>query len=182
MFGKLLKVALLTVLSYLLQTTAAVHISLWDVAPNIALALVSVVTIGLGRKYTFFMSLTIGYLREIMMPSLGYIDLLLYPVCAMLGALAFSDKSERKLEEERSTGKRALMPHAHIRTPLCAAVSVLVYEGVHLVYIYLDGVFIDSSHIFRGLVDVLYSTLLAGVLQFPIRWWLGVYRVKKARR
>ncbi|MCL1855784.1 MAG: hypothetical protein FWF86_08630 [Clostridia bacterium] len=182
MFGKLLKITLLTVIAYLLQVTVAFHISLWNVAPNIALAIVSIVSIGLGRKYTFFMSLTIGYLREIMMPALGYIELILYPVCAMLGALAFSDKSERKLEEERSSGKRTLMPHAHIRTPLCAATSVMVYEAVHLVYIYLDGVAIDSSHLFRALVDVLYTTLLAGLLQFPTRWWLKVYKVKKARR
>ena len=182
MFGKLLKVALLTVFAYLLQATVAFHISLWDVAPNIALALVSTVAIGLGRKYTFLMSLAIGYLLEIMIPSLGYIDLILYPVCAMLGALAFSDKSERKLEEERSTGKRTRMPHAHIRTPLCAAVSILVYEGVHLVYIYLDGVSLSSSHFIRALINVLYTMLLAGALQFPARWWLGVYKVKKARR
>ena len=173
--------ALLTLLTYLLQATVAIHISLWDVAPNIALALVSVVSIGLGRKYTFLMSLAVGYLLEIMMPMISYISLILYPVCAMLGALAFSDKSERKLEEERSTGKRASTLHAHIRTPLCAALSLLVYEGVHLVYIYLDGVTIGSDHLLRSLINVLYTTLLAGILQFPIRWWLGVYKVKKAR-
>ena len=52
------------------------------------------------------MSLSIGYLLEIMLPALDYINLILYPVCAMLGALVFSDKSERKLEEERAQGKR----------------------------------------------------------------------------
>ncbi|NLV58872.1 MAG: hypothetical protein GXY67_08875 [Clostridiales bacterium] len=181
MISKLAKVVALTLLAYLLQTTAAIHMSLWDVAPNLALVLVAVVTVGLGRKYTFFMSLTIGYLLEIMLPVLDYISLILYPVCAMLGALAFSDKSERRLEEERSTGKRSITLHAHIRTPLCAALSVTVFEAVNLFYISLNGVAINGGHIGRALIDVIYSTVLSGLLQFPLRWWLGVYKLKKAR-
>ncbi len=181
MFAKFLKITLLTLLAYLLQATAAIHMSIWDVAPNIALALVAIVSVCMGRKYTFFMSLSIGYLLEIMLPMLDFMNLILYPVCAMLGALAFSDKSERKLEEDRSTGKRALALHAHIRTLLCATLSVSVFEGVNLIYIYLSGVTIDGGHLLRALINVVYSTILASVLQFPIRWWLGVYKLKKAR-
>ena len=57
-----------------------------------------------------------GYLLEIMLPMLDYLALILYPVCCMLGALAFSDKSERRLEEERAAGRRARQlepPHPH---------------------------------------------------------------------
>ena len=180
MLLKLFKVTVFTLLAYLLQATAAIHLSLWDVAPNLALAMIAIASIGLGRKYTFFMSLTIGYLLEIMLPMLSYMNLVLYPVCAMLGALAFSDKSERRLEEERSTGKRGAMLHAHLRTPLCAMLSILIFEGVNLMYIYLNGVALNADHFLRALVDVLYTTLLAAVLQFPFRWWLGVYKVKKA--
>ena len=181
MIAKFLKVSALTLLAYLLQSTVAIHISLWDVAPNLALALVAVVTVGLGRKYTFFMALTIGYLLEIMVPVLDYISLILYPACAMLGALAFSDKSERRLEEERSTGKRGLTLPAHIRTPLCATLSVSVFEAVNLIYIYLNGVTIEGAHLLRALICIVYSALLSGLFQFPLRWWLGVYKVKKAR-
>ncbi len=181
MFSKLIKAVLLTLIAYLLQATVAIHISIADVAPNVALALVAVVSVCLGRKYAFFMSMAIGYLLEIMLSSLLYINLILYPVCAMLGALAFSDKSERRLEEERSTGRRSVMLNAHLRTPLCALVSVMVFESVNLVYIYLSGVSLDSGHILRALLCVLYSTLIAGVAQFPIRWWMGTYKLKKAR-
>ncbi len=181
MFVKFFKVVVCTLFAYLLQATVALHISLWDVAPNLALAVLGMVSVGLGRKYTFFMSLTVGYLLEIMMPMLDFMNLILYPVCAMLGALMFSDKSERKLEEERSTGKRGVMLHAHLRTPLCAAVSVLVFQTVNLVYIYLNGVVIDSGHLTRAVIDVLYTSAIAGVLQFPLRWWFGVYKLKKAR-
>lgn len=181
MLVKLFKVSLLTLLTYLLQATVALHISLWDVAPNIALAIIAVVTVCLGRKYTFLMALAVGYLLEIMLGMLDYISLILYPVCAMIGALAFSDKSERKLEEERTTGRRSVRLNAHIRTPLCAALSVIVFEAVHLLYIYLSGVAPDSGHMLRALIDVAYSTVIAGILQFPIRLWMGIYKLKKAR-
>lgn len=181
MLGKLLKFILLTLLAYLLQVTAADYIALWDVAPNIALALVAVVTVALGRKYTFVMSMTIGYCTEIMIPSLDYINLILYPVTAMLAALAFSDKSERKIEEERTRGKLGKQMNPHIRTPLAALLSIILFEGIHLFYIYLSGVALDRGHWSRALIDVGYTTLMAAVLQFPVRWWLGTYKLKKAR-
>lgn len=181
MLGKLLKVSILTLLSYLLQVTVAPIIAIGGVAPNIALALVAVITVCMGRKYTFMMSLSIGYLLEIMLPALDYINLILYPVCAMLGALVFSDKSERKLEEERAQGKRGRQWNAHLRTPMCAALSMLVFEGVNMMYTYLSGVTMDAAHWGRAIFDVVYSTLICAVLQFPIRWWMGTYKLRKAR-
>ena len=175
MFTKALKVAVLTLLAYLLQATAAEYLSIADVAPNLALVIIAIATVALGRKYTFVMALTVGYLIEIMTPMLDYISLILYPVAAMLSALVFSDKSERKLEEERTLGRRTGQWNPHLRTPLCAALSV------HLLYTYLSGVSLDAGHWQRALTDVLYSMVLAGVLQFPVRWWLGVYKLKKAR-
>ncbi len=172
---------LLTLLVYLLQATVAKHIALWNVAPNIALAMIAIVTVALGRKYTFFMALTIGYLLEIMLPALDYINLILLPACAMLGALAFSDKSERKLEEERSMGKRGGNLPAHIRTLLCALLSIAIFEIVNLFYIYLNGIVIDGDQLQRATISIVYTTALAGVMQFPVRWWLGTYRLKKAR-
>lgn len=182
MVKKGIKFALLTLLAYLLQSTAANYMAVWGVAPNIALAMIAVVSVALGRKYTFLMALTIGYLLEIMLPVLDYINLILYPVCALLGALAFSDKSERKLEEERSLDKRRRgnLP-AHLRTVLCALVSIIVFEGVNLMYIYLNGILIDGDQLQRALISVVYTTAMAAVLQFPIRWWLGTYKLKRAR-
>ena len=158
MFTKALKVAVLTLLAYLLQATAAEYLSIADVAPNLALAIIAIATVALGRKYTFVMALAVGYLIEIMTPMLDYISLILYPVAAMLSALVFSDKSERKLEEERTLGRRTTQWNPHLRTPLCAALSVAVFEAVHLLYTYLSGVSLDAGHWRRALTDVLYST------------------------
>ena len=181
MFKKGVKFLIITLLAYLLQATTAQYLSLWDVAPNIALAFTAVVTIAFGRKYTFVMALIVGYLLEIMLPALDYINLILYPVCAMLGALAFSDKSERKLEEERSMGKRGGNMPAHLRTILCALLSIIVFEAVNLLYTYLSGIVIDSDQLQRSIISILYTTAMAALLQFPLRWWLGVYKLKKAR-
>jgi hypothetical protein len=181
MISRGIKFAVLTLLCYLLQATVAAYIPLGGVAPNIALATVAAVSVGLGRKYAFITSVTTGYFLEIMMPSLNYINLILYPVCAMLGALAFSDKSERKLEEERTAGKRAVNLPAHLRTVLCALMSISVFEAVNLLYIYLNGIQLDAGHYRRALISVFYTAALAGALQFPIRWWLGVYKLQRAR-
>lgn len=181
MFSKLLKVSVLTLLTYLLQATVSEYISVWDVAPNIALALIAVITVCLGRKYTFIISLAIGYLLEVMLPSLDYINLIIYPVCAMLGAIVFADKSERALEEAKSGGREIIQLHPHIRTPLCAGVSILMFEIVNLLYIYLSGVSLDSGHFLRSFICILYTMVLAGIFQFPIRLWLGTYKLKKAR-
>ena len=181
MLAKLLKVSVLTLLAYLLQATTAEYLSIADIAPALALAIIAVATVALGRKYTFMMSLAVGYLLEIMLPMMNYLALILYPVCCMLGALAFSDKSERRLEEERTAGKRARQLNPHLRTPLCAALSTGVFEGVNLIYIYLSGVALDSGHFSRALLCVAYTAAVAAVIQFPIRVWLGTYKLAKAR-
>ena len=64
---------------------------------------------------------------------------------------------------------------------LAALLSIILFEGIHVFYIYLSGVVLDRGHWTRALIDVGYTTLLAFVLQFPVRWWLGTYKLKKAR-
>ncbi len=182
MIRKGIQFTALILLSYLLQTTVAGDVAIGGVAPNFAIAIIAIVSIALGRKYTFVISLAVGYLLEIMIPSLDYIYLILYPVCAMLGSLAFSDKSERRMEEERTSGKKTVRLPAPIRTMLCALLSIAVFESVNLLYIYLSGIRLDAGHYSRALISALYTTLLAGLLQFPIRRWLGIHKLKKAAR
>ncbi len=181
MISKSFKFIVITLLAYLLQATVSQRIAIGGIAPNLALALVAVVSVALGRKYTFVMSTTIGYLLEIMLPSLNYINMILYPVCCILGAMAFSDKSERRLEELRTQGKIVKQTNPHLRTMYCALLSISVFEFVNLFYTYLTGVAFGDLQFGRAITDILYTTLLAGLLQFPVRWWLGTYKLKKAR-
>lgn len=181
MAGKTLKFAFLTLMAYLLQACVAQRIAIGGVAPNLAMALVAIVSVALGRKYTFVMSLTVGYLLEIMLPALSYISMIAYPVCCILGAMAFSDKSERKLEEERTLGKNARQLNPHVRTILCALLSISVFEFVNLFYTYLSGVALAALPFGRAITCIAYTTLLAAVMQFPLRWWLGIYKLSQAR-
>ena len=97
---------MLILLAYLLQATVlASDVAIAGVAPNFAIAIIAVVSIAHGAQVHVHHVACDRYLLEIMMPSLDYIYLILYPVCAMLGALAFADKSERRMEEERTSGK-----------------------------------------------------------------------------
>lgn len=182
MIIKAFKVLILFLLTYLLQTTVAPFIAIDGVAPNLALAMMAIVSIALGRKYTFLISVGVGYLMEITLPAVRYISMVLYPVSAMMGALLFADKSERKLEEERANakvGKRRRQINPHIRTILAAALSCMIYEGVHLAYIYLNGVQANADNIRQAVFDIIYTTCLAFILQFPVRFFLGVYHIRK---
>ena len=182
MIGKGIKFAVLTLLAYLLQATVAHTVPIAGVAPNIAIAIFAVVSVALGKKYTFIISLAVGYLMEIMMPPMDYLYLILYPVSAMIGALLFSDKSERRLQEEHIATKKWLYIPPQLRTMLCALVSCGVFETVNLTYIYLIGIRPDMGHYTRALISMLYTMLLAGVLQFPIRRWFGIHMLKRAPR
>jgi Mg2+/Co2+ transporter CorB len=181
MLGKTLKFAFLTLMAYLLQACVAQRIAIGGIAPNLAMALIAIISVALGRKYTFVMSMTVGYLLELMLPALTYINMIAYPVCCILGAMAFSDKSERKLEEERTLGKNAKQLHPHIRTILCALLSISVYEFINVFYTYLTGVALAALPFGRAITDIIYTTVLAAVLQFPVRWWLGIYKLNQAR-
>ena len=181
MAAKTLKFALLTLMAYLLQVTLGPRIAIGGVAPNMAMALIAIVAVAWGRKYTFVMAMAVGYLLEIMLPALNYINMVGYPVCCFLGVLAFGDKSERRLEEERTQGNPARQANPHLRTALCALLSILIFEGVNLFYTFLTGVALAELQFGRAVIDVVYTTVLAAVLQFPIRWWLGVYSLPQAR-
>ena len=181
MLSKTLKFMVMTLLAYLLHATVAQRIAIGGAAPNLALALTAVISVALGRKYTFVMALTIGYLMEIMLPALNYINMILYPVCAVLASLGFADRTERQLEERRTLGKSTKQRNPHLRTVLCALLSTSLFEFVNLFYSYLSGVAFADLLIGRAVRVVLYSAVLAGILQYPVRWWLGIYKLKKAR-
>lgn len=181
MLTKTLKFMVITLLAYLLHATVAQRIAIGGAAPNLALALTAVISVAWGRKYTFVMALTIGYLMEIMLPALSYINMIIYPVCAVLASLAFADRTERQLEERRTLGKSTRQRNPHVRTFLCALLSTALFEFVNLFYTYLSGVAFGDLLIGRAIGIVLYSSVLAALLQYPVRWWLGVYKLKKAR-
>ena len=45
-----------------------------------------------------------------------------------------------------------------------------------------SGVTLDAGHIWRALIDVVYTMLLAAVFPFPVRAWLGIYRQNRLNK
>ena len=181
MFKKTLKLAILTLLTYLVQATIPPLIPVFDIAPNIAMAVLAVVSIALGIKYTLFMSIIIGYFLEITQPAVNYINTLIYPICAVLIGMIFADKSERKISEDRARQKQTKQLHPLLRTVFCAAVSMALFEFVFLMYTYLSGVTLTFDRFIRALISVLYTTAITAVLQFPLRLSLGIHKQKKKK-
>ena len=161
-------------LTYLIHVCIMPEIRFFDVKPNLVLAVMAVVTVGFERIKSIWYGLIMGILLEVMQPTTPMLSLLLYPIIAALSCLIFADKSMQRLEYERGLGKPGRNKPALLRTPLCAAFDAGVYEAVNIAYVYLNGTELELSHFMRGLTDVVFTTLLALLLMYPLRRFFGI--------
>lgn len=116
---------------------------------------------------------------EIMVPSLEYLHLILYPAIATLAFTLFADKTERKLELERNTKKRGKDINPLVRTPLATFLMCLVFQLVCLFYVLLQGVAFSWILASRLITDLVYTTTLSVVLMVPLRAFLGLKSFSK---
>lgn len=117
-----------------------------------------------------------------MRPTLTFLNLFMYPVLSLIAGLLFADKSEQRLEAERSMNQYARNMNPYIRTPLCSVVCMLIYEIFNVGYIYIGGTDLTPGHISRALTGILATLLLTLVLMLPVRRILGVRRPRRASR
>lgn len=171
-----LRLLAVLVLGYLVQVCLLPYLSFQGVTPSILYALIAIVTVGYGRLRAFWVGAFFGILMEVMAPSIEMLNLALYPVSALFCSVPFADKSEERLEFERSIGKPGRNINPYLRTPCCCALNVLIYEIVNVFYMYLSGSDLLFSMLWRSLINIGYSTLLALLLAFPIRRFLGFKR------
>lgn len=194
-----IKFFLVLLLGYLCQVCIMPYIAINDVTPSLIYAVIAIITVGYGKLRALWAGGFYGIVMETMLPAgLSMLNLLMYPIGALFVSIFFADKSEKKLEEERSIGRP--MTHTHdflswltdlgyrikgapgqnanpyIRTPLCALCNVLIYEVINLVYIYLGGTIPGSAHYSRALTNIIATTLLTMLLMFPVRRFLGFRR------
>ena len=106
---------------------------------------------------------------EIMLPSVPYLHLLLYPITTLFCSFAFADKPLKTIEYERAIDKKSKELPAWLRTVLCTALNILVFEIVNVTYIYLGGSALTLSHFIKAFGNVVLTSLLCLVLLFPIR-------------
>ena len=173
---KILKVFMVTFLAYLIQVCVMPYLPIGRITANLLIGVIAVVTVAYGRFFAFGAGAVCGILMEIMIASIDYLYLLIYPVLGFMGSLLFADKSERKLEQERSIGKKGKNLPAVLRTILCAAMNIAIYELVNLTYTYLTGVDLTLTHLARSLISILYTIGVTMCVMLPLRRFFGVWR------
>lgn len=161
-------------LTYLLHVTLMPSLRIGGVTPGLIFAVLGVMTVCFERLRTIWAGMIFGILLEIMQPTVPLLNLILYPVIAILGVLIFSDKSMQRLEYERGLGKPGRNMAFWLRTPLCAAVDTLVYEIVNIGYVYLREDVFDIIFIRNAVLDILATALLSLLIMFPLRRLFGV--------
>ena len=69
----------------------------------------------------------------------------------------------------------------YLRIPLCAMTSSAIMNAVFLIYGYASGFGLDWTHLMRSVMAVVYTVVIALVMTFPYRWYLGLLGRKRAR-
>lgn len=175
------KLILAILVGYLAHVSVMPYIRLGDVSPSLLLATTAIITVGYGIFQGLWAGMIYGILMEIMLPTVPMLNLLFYPISALLCAVFFADRSEAQLQYARSIGKRGRNTSPLMRTVLCALVNCLIYDIVNLAYMYLSGAALSASLIQRALTSVLATTLLTAVIMVPVRKMLGFRKMEEVQ-
>ncbi len=161
---------------YLAHVSIMPYISVGGVSPSLLLCVTAIVIVGYGALRGLWVGAIYGIVMEVMLPTVPMMNLLFYPVSALLCSLFFADKSASRLQYERTVGKAARNRSPLLRIVACAAVNTLCYEIVNIVYMYLAGGALSLSVIERALADIFVTSLMTAILMLPIRALLGFHR------
>jgi hypothetical protein len=167
------KLILVILVGYLAHVSVMPYLQLGGVSPSLLLATTAIITVGYGMFHGLWAGMIYGIVMEIMLPTVPMLNLLFYPISALLCAVFFADRSEAQLQYARSIGKRGRNTSPLLRTVLCAMINCLIYDIVNLVYMYLSGAALSVALIQRALTSVLATTLLTAVIMVPVRKILG---------
>ena len=161
--------ALITVFGYLCEVCIMPYIRPFGISPNLLFVVIGIVTVAYGKLRAFWVGVIYGLLMEIMLPSVTFVNLSMYPVSTLFCSFAFADKPLKTLEYERATNKKKKEMPAWQRTVLCTALNTLVYEVINLTYIYIGGNALTFMHILKSVGNVLLTSLLCLILLVPLR-------------
>ena len=167
------KLAILVLLGYLMQVCVMPYLKVGSITPSMLLTVIAIVTVGYGRLRALWVGAFYGIVMETLLPTVPMLNLMFYPVSALLCSVPTADKSATRLQYERSIGKAGRNVSPVLRTILCALLNALVYEIVNLVYMYLGGAAIDGDQITRALTAIALTTTVAAVIVVPVRKLLG---------
>ena len=168
-FRRYLVLLFLIPLGYLMHVCVMPYLRIGGVTPNLLFAVIGIITVAYGRLQAFWAGLIYGLLLEILLPSVSFVNLALYPVSSLFVSFIFSDKSLRQLQLDKTLRRKKRYMPAWLRTVLCAVSNVLIYETVNVAYIYLGGTDLAAVHFRRALMDMLLTGALTFVVEFPVR-------------
>lgn len=164
-----LSLGLIIVFGYLCEVCIIPYIRPFGVSPNLLYVVIGIITVAYGKLRAFWTGLIYGLLMEIMLPSVPYLNLAIYPITTLFCSFAFADKPLKTIEYERATNKRTKELPAWLRTILCTALNTFIYEVVNVTYIYLGGSELQTGHFLKAFAGVMLTTLLCLILLFPLR-------------
>ena len=179
---RLLRWAVVVFAGYLFQMCVMPYVEIADVSPSLLFALIGVITVCYGRLRAYWTGAIYGVLLETMMPSITMLNLAFYPIAASLASVGFADKSEKRLEAERSMNKSARNGNVYVRSVGCAGVLSLLNEIINVVYIYLGGTTIEAMHISRAIAAILGTMMLTLLIAWPVRHLLGFRHAPKEEK
>lgn len=172
---KIIKTLILTIFTYLLQATVFPLLPINNISGNIIIAMQAIIIVAMGRQHGFASSLIFGILMEVMVPSLPYLHLLIYPFLGVLGSIFFADKTDRRLEMERVTKKKYRGNiNPLIRTFLCTLFLTLIFEMINIFYELLRGVSLYGNQITRAFGAVIYNVVITSIIIIPARRFYGL--------
>ena len=174
------KLILVILMGYLAHVSIMPYINVSGTSPSLLIATTAIVTVGYGILHGLWAGMFYGIVMETLLPTVPMLNLLFYPISALLCAVFFADRSEAQLQYARSIGKRGRNISPLLRTVLCAMVNVIIYEIVNLVYMYLSGAVLSAALIQRAMTDVLSTTVLTAVIMIPVRKLLGFRKKEEA--
>jgi len=166
---KYLVLFLLTIIGYLCEVSVMPYIRIFGITPNLLYVIVGIVTVAYGKLRVFWVGLIYGILMQVMLPSVTYLNLALYPLTTLFCSFAFADKPLKTIEYEKAIRRDRKEIPAWLRSLLCTMLNTFVYEVVQITYIYLGGSELTLSHFLRGFSDVILTGLLCLILVFPLR-------------
>ena len=160
---------LIIVFGYLFQVCVIPYIRPFGISPNLLYVVIGIITVAYGKLRAFWAGLIYGLLMEIMLSSVPFLNLVIYPVTTLFCSFAFADKPLKTIEYERATNKKTKELPAWLRTVLCTALNSLIFEIVNVTYIYLGGTRLTFYHFIRAFAGVILTSLLCFILLFPLR-------------
>lgn len=168
-FRRYLVLLFLIPLGYLFHVCVMPYVTVAGITPNLLYAVIGVITVAYGRLQALWAGLIYGLLLEILVPSVPFVSLAVYPISSLFVSFIFADKTLRQLQMDRALKKKSRFSPAWLRTVLCAMANVLVYEVINVAYIYLGGTSLTAAHFSRALLDVLLTGALTLLIEFPLR-------------